>query len=83
MLIHKYYYQTNQKKNTSIDVESVKRATLKTSWGTGPSGVDIGGWKKLFTSTQFEDSRTDLYNTFAEVSKKLRTAENLSSDTIG
>ena len=36
-------------------------------------------WKRLFTSTQFGDSATDLCNTFAEVIKKLCSAEKLSS----
>ena len=65
-------------KFASIDVESVRKATFKTR-GAGLSGLDAEGWKRLFTSTQFADSTTDLYNTLAKVIKKLPTAENLSS----
>lgn len=43
------------------------------------SKLHAEGWKRLFTSTQFRDSTTNLYNTFAEVIKKLWNAENLSS----
>ena len=35
------------------------------------SKLHAEGWKRLFTSTQFRDSTTNLYNTFAEVIKKL------------
>ena len=41
------------------------------------SRLHAEGWKRLFTSTQFRDSTTNLHNT--EVIKKLWNAENLSS----
>ena len=41
------------------------------------SRLHAEGWKRLFTSTQFRDSTTNLHNT--EVFKKLWNAENLSS----
>ena len=58
---------------------SVRKATLKTKGRAGPLGYDAEGGKRPYTSTQFEDSTTDLCNTFAEVIKKLCTVENLSS----
>ena len=66
-------------KFASMDAESVRKATLKTRGGAVASGLDAEGWKRLFTSTQFGDSTTGVCNTFAEVIKKLCTAENLSS----
>ena len=66
-------------KFSTIDAESVRKVTLKTRGGAGPSGLDPEGWKRLFTSTQFGDSTTDLCNIFAEVIKKLCTVENLPS----
>ena len=41
------------------------------------SRLHAEGWKRLFTSTQFRDSTTNLHNT--EVIKKLWNAENLPS----
>ena len=43
------------------------------------SRLHAEGWKRLFTATQFRDSTTNFYNTFAEVIKKLWNAENLPS----
>ena len=54
----------------SIDAENVRKAALKTRGGAGPSGLDADGWKRIFTSNQFEDSTDDLCKTFAEVIKK-------------
>ena len=66
-------------KFASIDAESVRKFTPKTRRGAEPSGLDAKGWKRLFTLTRFGDSTNDLCNTFPEVTKKLCTAENLSS----
>ena len=60
--------------------KKVRKTTHKTRGGTEPSGLDIEGWKRLFTSTPFGDSTNDLCNTFAEVIKKLCAVENLSSN---
>ena len=62
----------------SIDAENVRKAALKTRGGAGPSGLDADGWKRIFTSNQFEYSTDDLCKTFAEVIKKLCTVENQS-----
>ena len=43
-------------KFASTDAENVRIATLKTRGGTGPSGLDVEVWKKLFILTQFGDS---------------------------
>ena len=63
----------------SIDAENVRKAALKTRGGAGPSGLDADVWKRIFTSNQFGDSTGDLCKTFAEVIKKLCTAENQST----
>ena len=63
----------------SVNVENVRKAALKTRGGTGPSGLAVEGWKRIFTSNQFGDSAEDLCKTFAEVIKKLCTVENQST----
>ena len=63
----------------SIDAENVRKAAVKMRGGAGPSGLDAGGWKRIFTSNQFGDSTNDLCKTFAEVIKKLCTVENQST----
>ena len=57
-------------KFASIDAESATKATIRTA--------EPSSWKKLFSSTKFEDSTSKLCNTFAEVIK-LFTAEYLPS----
>ena len=43
-----------------IDAENVRKAALKTRGGAGPSGLDVDGWKRIFTSNQFGDSTGNL-----------------------
>ena len=62
----------------SIDAENVRKAPLKTRGGAGRSGLDVDGWKRIFTSNQFGDRTDDLCKTFAEVIKRLCTVENQS-----
>ena len=62
----------------SIDVEEIQKAAVKTQGGSGPSGIDADGWKRILTSKQFGKSSIDLYKAFAEAIKKIRSIENLS-----
>ena len=44
-----------------INVESVKKAMLKTKGTTRPSGLDAYGWNRILTSTQFCKCSNNLY----------------------
>ena len=73
MLIQMYYYQTNPIKCTQANLPQSMQKVLENLHQKQE------GWKRLFTLTRFGDSTNDLCNTFPEVTKKLCTAENLSS----
>ena len=56
-----------------IDEEMVKRAALKTKGGSGPSGLDADGWRKILASNNYGTVNTDLRKAFAEVIKIICT----------
>ena len=62
-----------------IGAENVKKAILKIKGEAGPSGHDADGWKRFLTSNKFGNSLNDVCKAFAEVIKKLCTAEYLLS----
>ena len=37
----------------NVDVEKIQKAAGKTQGGSGPSGMDADGWKRILTSKQF------------------------------
>ena len=57
----------------SIDEEMVKRAALKTKGGSGPSGLDVDGWRKILASNNYGTVNTDLRKAFTEVIKTICT----------
>ena len=63
----------------SIDIEKIQKAAVKTQGGSGPSGMDADGWKRILTSKQFGKSSIDLCKAFAEVIKKICSIENQSA----
>ena len=63
----------------SIDVEKIQKAAVKTQGGSGPSGMDADGWKRVLTSKQFGKSSIDLSKAFDEVIKKICSIENQSA----
>ena len=63
----------------SIDVEKIQKAAVKTQGGSGPSGMDADGWKRILTLKQFGKSSIDLYRAFAEVIKEIYSIENQSA----
>ena len=63
----------------SIDVEKIQKAAVKTQDGSGPSGMDADGWKRILKSKQFEKSSIDLCKAFTEVIKKICSIENQSA----
>ena len=62
-----------------IDVEKIQKGAVKTQGGSGPSGMDADGWKRILTSKQFGKSSIDLCKAFAEVIKKICSIENQSA----
>ena len=53
-----------------IDAEKIQKGAVKTQGGSGPSGMDADGWKRILISKQFGKSSIDLRVAFAEVIKK-------------
>ena len=47
------------------------KAALKTKGGSGPTGMDADGLKRILTSKQFAESSNDLCTTIANMIKKL------------
>ena len=54
-----------------IDQELIRKGSVNTKSGSGPSGLDGDGWCRILTSKTFGSSATDLRKTVAEMAKKL------------
>ena len=54
----------------SIDEAMILRATTDTKGGSGPSGMDADGWRRIIASSQFRTASLDLRKAFAELIKK-------------
>ena len=52
-----------------------KEAALKTKGGSGPSGLDADGWRKILVSRSFGTINADLGRAFPNVIKKTCTAK--------
>ena len=63
-----------------IDESMVKEAALKTKGGSGLSGLDSDGWRKILVSKSYGTINTDLRRAFANFIKKM-CAEKLPVDT--
>ena len=57
----------------SIDEEMIRRAAGRTKGGSGPSGMDADGWRRILASNHFETSISDLRKAFANVVQILCT----------
>ena len=62
-----------------IDAEMIRKTVMKTRGGSGLSGLNGDGWKRILLSKNFGESSSDLYQTLAKVTKKLCTEELPSS----
>ena len=62
--IHKIKYKC-------IDAEVIRNTALRTRGGSGPSGMDADGWRRILTSNSFGQSSTDICMALANVAKKL------------
>ena len=58
-----------------IDAELVRTAARKTQGGSGPSGMDADGWRRILVSNSFGKSSSDLCQSIAQLAKKLCTEE--------
>ena len=54
-----------------IDEDLVKKTTMKTKEGCGPSGVDADNWRRILVSNQFGSSPLDLPTSIANSVKRL------------
>ena len=54
-----------------IDESIAKEAALKTKGGSGPSGLDADGWRKILVSMSYGTVNPDLRRAFANVIKKI------------
>ena len=52
---------------------------MKTKGGSGPSGMDAEGWRRILTSRSFGDSSTDLCTALANMTKRICTVEENST----
>jgi len=51
----------------------VKQACLKTKGGSGPSGLDADGWRRILASNKFGTTNVDLRKAVANMIKKMCT----------
>ncbi len=56
-----------------IDADAIRQAAVRTKGGSGPSGMDGDGWRRLLTSKQYGQESTDLCKALARFSRTLCT----------
>ena len=64
-----------------IDKEMIRKAAIKTKGGSGPSGMDVDGWRRILCSNNFGDANVDLRKAKANFIKKICT-EKVSAVSI-
>ena len=62
-----------------IDEDMVLQAATRTKGGSGPSGLDADGWRRILCSSTFGTTNLDLRKAIAEMTKKL-CIESLSQN---
>ena len=55
----------------NIDEELMKKTAIRTKGGSGPTGIDADGWRKIIVLSCFETATSDLRKAIAELVKKL------------
>ena len=55
---------------------------MLTKGGSGPSGLDSDGWRRILTSRAFGTATLDLLRTFAQLIKKLCVEQLQSPSSI-
>ena len=56
----------------------IKKAALRTKGGSGPSGMDADGWRRILASNSFGTASSDLRKTFTEFIKVICTKKNFA-----
>ena len=54
-----------------IDDSMIKKVALKTNDGSGPSGLDADGWRKILVSKSYGTINSDLRRAFANIIKNI------------
>ena len=54
-----------------IDADAIRQAAVRTKGGSGPSGMDGDGWRRLLTSKQYGQESTDLCKAIARFGRTL------------
>ena len=54
-----------------IDAEVIQNTALRTRGGSGPSGIDADGWRRILISNSLGKSSTDICMALANVAKEL------------
>ena len=54
-----------------MDEPLILKAAMLTKGGSGPSGLDADGWRKILTSRSFGTASSDLHKTFPLFVKRL------------
>lgn len=62
-----------------IDAEAVRKAAIRTKGGSGPSGIDADGWRRILASNNFGESSDSLCETFSKVIRKLCSSKEDSA----
>ena len=68
-------------KYEDISAEKVRKAAIITKEGSGPSGLDADGWRRILASSCFGDSSADLIRAIASITRKLRS-EKLDASSL-
>ena len=65
-----------------MDESLILKAAIITKDGSGPSGLDADGWKKILTSRSFGTASSDLRKTFALFIKRLYLEEIKNAESL-
>ena len=66
-----------------IDAELIKKAAIRARGGSGPSGLDADGWRRIIVSSFFGTATSDLRKAIAELVKKFCITNISNSSDCG
>ena len=66
-----------------IDEEVIKKAAIRAKRGSGPSGLDADGWRRIIVSSCFGTATSDLCKAIAELNKKFCITNISNSNDCG
>ena len=65
-----------------MDESLILKAAMLTKGGSGPSGLDADGWRKILTSSSFGTASSELCKTFALFIKRLCLEETENAESL-